>query len=257
VVEQVSELAKTYKEIVLSGINLGRWGRDPGANSGMRLVGLVRRLLDETTVERLRLSSVEPMDFSDDLIGLLGSDVRLAQHVHAPLQSGSDAVLKRMKRRYRARHYADRVELARRTIPDAAIGADVMVGFPGETDSEFEESRAFIEAMPFTYLHVFTYSERPGTPAAAIQSQVPMPVRKERNRILRELAAKKNLEFRKRFVGRELSVVTLDDPLRALSSNYIPIQLAAPKSSNQILNIRVGSVEGNGVVEAGLLPVLN
>ena len=163
VVAQVRGLAARYREVVLSGINLGRWGREPG--STMRLAGLVRRLLAETDVERLRLSSVEPMDFSDDLLGLMTESPRIAKHVHAPLQSGCDTVLRRMHRKYRPRHYADRVTKARAWMPDAAIGADVMVGFPGETEAEFEDSRAFIDSLPFTYLHVFTYSERPGTPA--------------------------------------------------------------------------------------------
>src|SRR5206468_5057023 len=123
---------------------------------------LLLRLLTETDVARLRLSSVEPMDFSDDLQQLMADSPRIAQHVHAPLQSGSDRILRRMHRKYRSRHYADRLLKARVLMPDAAIGADVMVGFPGETDAEFEESRRFIESLPFTYLHVFTYSERPG-----------------------------------------------------------------------------------------------
>ena len=161
VVAQVRDLAARYCEVVLSGINLGRWGREPG--SSLRLADLIRRLLDETPIARLRLSSVEPMDWSDDLLGLVAASGRIAKHVHAPLQSGSDRVLRRMHRKYRPRHYADRILKARASMPDAAIGADVMTGFPGETDAEFEESRAFIESLPFTYLHVFTYSERPGT----------------------------------------------------------------------------------------------
>ena len=164
VVEQVRQLSKRYREVVLSGINLGRWGREPG--STMRLADLVRLLLAETEMERLRLSSVEPMDFSNDLLQLMADSPRIAKHVHAPLQSGSDAVLRRMHRKYRPRHYADRILRARALMPDAAIGADVMVGFPGETEAEFEQSRSFISSLPFTYLHVFTYSERPGTPAA-------------------------------------------------------------------------------------------
>src|SRR4029077_6468504 len=153
VVEQVRRLAGRYREVVLSGINLGRWGREPG--SRMRLADLLRRVLAETEVERLRLSAVEPMDFSDDLLGLMADSPRIAKHVHAPLQSGCDRTLRRMHRKYRPRHYADRGTKARTWMADAAIGADVMVGFPGETDAEFEESRAFMAALPFTYLHVF------------------------------------------------------------------------------------------------------
>jgi len=247
VVEQVRGLATRYREIVLSGINLGRWGREPGSSS--RLVGLIRRLLAETDVERLRLSSVEPMDFSDDLLGLMAESPRIAKHVHAPLQSGSDQVLRRMHRKYRPRHYADRVRKARQWMPDAAIGADVMVGFPGETDSEFEDSRQFIESMPFTYLHVFTYSERPGTPAAESAGQVPVRVRKDRNRVLRELAAEKNLAFRGSMVGRTLSAVTLHETGTALSGNYLKVELAAPRAANLLLDLRIGGVSGGGLRE--------
>ena len=260
VVEQVRALAARYREIVLSGINLGRWGREPG--SRMRLADLVRRLLDETGVERLRLSSVEPMDFSGDLLGLMAAEPRIAPHVHAPLQTGSDRILRLMHRKYRPRHYADRVLEARRLMPDAAIGADVMVGFPGETDADFEENRRFIAEMPFTYLHVFTYSERPGTPAAASAGHVPMPVRKERNRILRELGAAKNLDFRRRMIGKTLSVVTLEHERAALSGNYLKVELAAPRAANLLLDVEIAAVTKAGLAEAGratspgVLPVL-
>lgn len=248
VVEQVRGLARRYREVVLSGINLGRWGREPG--SSLRLAGLVRLLLAETEVERLRLSSVEPMDFSDDLLGLMAESTRIARHVHAPLQSGSDKVLRRMHRKYRPRHYAERVMKARAWMPDAAIGADVMVGFPGETDSEFEDSRQFIESLPFTYLHVFTYSERPGTPAAENADPVPMRVRKERNRVLRELAAAKNLAFRESMVGRTLSAVTLHETGTALSGNYLKVELAAPREPNLLVDLRIGGVASGGLREA-------
>jgi threonylcarbamoyladenosine tRNA methylthiotransferase MtaB len=245
VIEQVRHLGERYREVVLSGINLGRWGRD--LEGRMRLADLVRRLLEETGVERLRLSSVEPMDFSDSLLGLMASSPRMAQHVHAPLQTGSDTVLRRMHRKYRPRHYEDRIRKARALMPDAAIGADVMVGFPGESDAEFDDNCAFIESLPFTYLHVFTYSERPGTPAAAAPDHVPMPVRKERNRILRELAARKNREFRERMVGKKLSVVTLEQAGMALSSNYLKVELAAPREPNRIVEVEIA-----GLTEAGL-----
>jgi threonylcarbamoyladenosine tRNA methylthiotransferase MtaB len=246
VVEQVRGLAKKYREVVLSGINLGRWGREPG--SRMRLADLLRLLLAETDVERLRLSSVEPMDFSDDLLALMANSPRIARHVHAPLQSGSDRVLRRMHRKYRPRHYADRVQKAREWMPDAAIGADVMVGFPGETDAEFEESRQFIAGLPFTYLHVFTYSERPGTPAAEAPNSVPMPVRKERNRVLRELAAEKNVAFRRQMVGRTISAVTLHESDAALSENFLRITVTGGHEPNRMVDISV-----HGLTESGLL----
>jgi threonylcarbamoyladenosine tRNA methylthiotransferase MtaB len=255
VVAQVRNLAARYREVVLSGINLGRWGREPGSQPGSmtRLADLIHRLLDETPIQRLRLSSIEPMDWSDDLLHLVASSPRIAKHVHAPLQSGSDRVLRRMHRKYRPRHYEDRVLKARAAMPDAAIGADVMTGFPGETEAEFEESRAFIASLPFTYLHVFTYSERPGTPAASAD-QVPMEVRRERNRILRELAAMKNLEFRRRMLGRVLSVVTLTDG--ALSDNFLKVELATPRPANQLIDLQIGSVTAGGLREHSALAVL-
>lgn len=254
VVEQVRNLAARYREVVLSGIHLGRWGREPG--SQMRLADLLLRLLSETEIARLRLSSVEPMDFSDDLLGLMAESPRIAKHVHAPLQSGSDRVLRRMRRKYRPRHYSDRILKARRLMPDAAIGADVMSGFPGETEAEFEENRAFIESLPFTYLHVFTYSERPGTPAAEMPDQVPIPVRKNRNRILRELGAKKNLEFRQSMLGRKLSAVTLEEPRTALSDNYLKVELEAVQPPNELIEVEIGGLTETGLRQARLLRII-
>jgi threonylcarbamoyladenosine tRNA methylthiotransferase MtaB len=245
VVAQVAMLAPRYSEVVLSGINLGRWGREAGHT--MRLVDLLRRILAETDIARVRLSSVEPMDFSDDLLGLMASEDRIAKHVHAPLQSGSDTILRRMHRKYRPRHYADRLAKARALMPDAAIGADVMTGFPGETDELFEESRAFIDSMPFTYLHVFTYSERPGTPAATMPGAVPMPVRRERNRILRELAARKNREFRERLLGTELTAVTMEPPGLALTSNFLRVELDLPWAPNRLVRLRASALTAEGL----------
>ncbi|MEO5925433.1 MAG: tRNA (N(6)-L-threonylcarbamoyladenosine(37)-C(2))-methylthiotransferase MtaB [Bryobacteraceae bacterium] len=254
VVAQVRDLGSRYREVVLSGINLGRWGRDlPGQ---MRLVDLVRRLLAETSVERLRLSSVEPMDFSDTLLSLMAESGRIAQHVHAPLQSGSDTVLRRMHRKYRPKHYADRIFKARALMPQCAVGADVMTGFPGETDAEFEDSRAFIESLPFTYLHVFTYSARPGTPAADAPGQVPMPVRKQRTKILRELGEAKSQAFRASIVGQRISVVSLESGNFGLSENYLKVAFAHPRVANRIEDIRVGGLTTDGLFETGSLQVL-
>jgi threonylcarbamoyladenosine tRNA methylthiotransferase MtaB len=253
VVEQVRALAAKYREVVLSGINLGRWGRD--LDSRLRLVHLVRRLLEETPVERLRLSSVEPMDFSGELIELMAASPRIAPHVHAPLQSGSDRVLRRMHRKYRPRHYAGRIAAARAAMPDCAVGADVMTGFPGETDAEFEESRAFIESLPFTYLHVFTYSERPGTPAAD-SPQVPHEIRKHRTHVLREVSRRKNLEFRRSMIGRTLSAVTIEDGTIALSGNYLKIRLAKAREPNRLVDVAIGGLSPEGLLEAGALAVL-
>ncbi|MCU1328469.1 MAG: MiaB-like tRNA modifying enzyme [Bryobacterales bacterium] len=245
VVGQVRMLAGKYKEVVLSGINLGRWGREAG--SEMRLPDLLQRLLGETEIARIRLSSVEPMDFSDDLLGLMAESPRIANHVHAPLQSGSDKILRLMHRKYRPKHYADRLAKARALMPDAGIGADVMTGFPGETEELFEESRQFIAAMPFTYLHVFTFSERPGTPAAEMAGAVPIPVRKDRNRVLRELAAAKNAAFRESLLGREVNAVTMEPAGLALTENFIHAQLDLPYAANRLVTLRPRALTAHGV----------
>src|SRR5207248_3575359 len=143
--------------------------------------------------------------------------------------------------------FRSRVTKARQWMPDAAIGADVMVGFPGETDELFEESRQFIAAMPFTYLHVFTYSERPGTPAATMPGAVPIRVRKDRNRVLRELANEKNAAFRHSLLGRELTAVTLDPPGIALTDNYIKATLDMPYTPNRLVRLRPRALNEHGV----------
>jgi threonylcarbamoyladenosine tRNA methylthiotransferase MtaB len=213
------------------------------------------------------------MDWSQDLFELLASEPRIAQHVHLPLQSGSDSVLKRMFRKYRTRHYASRIAIAHALMPDAAIGADVMTGFPGETDAEFAETCAFIESLPFTYLHVFTYSERPGTPASLEPSRecnerysmparsdfggpVPIPVRQERTRILREISDKKNLEFRRRMLGKTLSAVTLEQKGMAMTSNFLKVEMAREREPNQIIALPIGAVTAAGLKEHSPFMVL-
>ncbi len=234
-IEEANALvAAGYREIVLSGINLGQWGRE--FQPQQRFEDLLRSLLEFTDIEKIRISSVEPMDWSDRLIALVAGSRRIAKHAHVPLQSGSDPVLRRMHRRYRPWHYAEKIRKIREAMPEAAIGADVMAGFPGETDELFEESRSFIERLPFTYLHVFTYSSRPGTPSAAMPDQVPVEIARDRNRVLRELAAQKNLEFRRGLVGRTLDVITLhngdEESTEALSDNYLKVRFAGQHAPN-------------------------
>ncbi len=251
VIEEANALVSAgYREIVLSGINLGRWGRD--FEPQQRFEQLIRALLQHTGIEKIRISSVEPMDWSDDLITLAATSPRIARHAHVPLQSGSDRILRRMHRKYRPWHYAEKIRKIYEAMPDAAIGADVMVGFPGETDELFEESRSFIEHLPFTYLHVFTYSSRPGTPSAAMPDQVPVHVARERNRILRELAAQKNLAFRRKFLGKALDVITLqtgdDEWTEALSDNYLKVRLAGRHAANQIFTAEITAVTDEELV---------
>lgn len=253
IVEQVRNLSARYSEVVLTGINLGRWGREQG--SYLRLADLLRLLLAETDIGRLRLSSVEPMDFTDDLMQFMADSPRIAKHVHAPLQSGSDTVLRRMHRKYRPRHYEDRIWKARKWMPEAAIGADVMVGFPGETEAEFEQTRAFIERLPFTYLHIFPYSERPGTPAAERTDQVALPVRRARGRILRDLGLAKNAAFRRSMLGRTLPAVTLQDSTSAMTTNYLKVDLANRRLPRELIDVEIGGVSETGLRERALFPM--
>jgi threonylcarbamoyladenosine tRNA methylthiotransferase MtaB len=223
ILDEVNALVEAgYREVVISGINLGRWGRDlpyppelqgrgrPTANYQRRFEFLVRSILLQTSLQKLRISSVEPMDWSDQLIQLIAESPRVAKHAHVPMQSGSDRILRRMHRKYRPWHYREKIEKIRAAMPTAAIGADVMVGFPGEGDADFAETRRMVEDLPFTYLHVFTYSPRPGTPASTMRDQVPVHIARERNRILRELAAKKKLAFMRSFIGKPLEAITLN-----------------------------------------------
>jgi len=254
VIEQVEDLASRYCEVVLSGINLGRWGRDlPG---DFRFVDLLRKILAETAVRRLRISSVEPMDWSQDLFELVASEPRIARHVHLPLQSGSDSVLKRMFRKYRTRHYASRIAIAHTLMPDTAIGADVMTGFPGETHAEFAETCEFIESLPFTYLHVFTYSERPATDAVTHGNAVPVAIRQERTKILREISDRKNLAFRRRMIGKTLSAVTLEQRGMALTSNFLKVEMAAERPANEIVELDIGALSQAGLKENNPLLIL-
>jgi len=239
-----------YREVVISGINLGRWGRDLRPQA--RFPHLVRAILERTTLERLRISSVEPMDWSDELIALVAGLPRIAKHAHVPLQSGSDKVLRRMHRKYRPWHYADRVRRIRGAMPQAAIGADVMVGFPGETKEEFDATRRMIEELPFTYLHVFTYSARPGTPAASAPDQVPVAIARERNAILRKIGAAKKLDFMRSFVGAKVSAITLSafdgGHTEALSDNYLKVLVRGRHLPNRWMEVDVESISDDALV---------
>ena len=246
VAEQVRELEQEgYQEIVLSGINLGSYGRD--LDPRISFLGLLERLLKETAIARLRISSIEPMDVSPRLIRLVAQEPRMARHFHIPLQSGCDRILRLMNRRYWTSQYAERILAIREQMPDAGIGADVMAGFPGETDQDHAASASFIESLPLTYLHVFPFSARPDTPAATSLRQVNGRVAHERGREIRSLAARKRQAFLDAQIGHKLSAVTLDEfeaggPV-ALSSNYLKIVLPGSNlPPNTLLDIHVGRV---------------
>jgi len=242
------------REIVLSGINLGTYGRDLTPRTDFE--SLLRRILDETSVERLRISSIEPLDVTQDLIDLFAATDRIAQHFHMPLQSASNRILAAMHRWYRAEHYARRVELIRERLPHAAIGADVITGFPGESEADHAASMSFIESLPFTYLHVFSFSKRPGTKAASLSNEVPAAIIKPRARELRALSEEKSAAFRHSQLGRTLRVLTLrrddsaaevspGDATPALSANYLKLRLRGSFPANLWLNVCISDEVGN------------
>jgi threonylcarbamoyladenosine tRNA methylthiotransferase MtaB len=240
VVSEMQRLADSgFREMVLSGINLGAYGRD--LSPRIEFLELLRRILDETPVQRLRISSIEPLDVTADLIDLFASTDRIAPHFHMPLQSASDRILAAMHRWYRAEHYSRRVELIRERLPNAAIGADIITAFPGETDSDHAATLRFIEDRPFTYLHVFSYSRRPGTKAASFQNHLPGGIIKVRARELRALAEAKSAAFRKSQIGRTLQLLTLrrgpahTHSTPALSENYLSVELPLVLPPNQFV----------------------
>jgi threonylcarbamoyladenosine tRNA methylthiotransferase MtaB len=246
VVAEVHKLvAAGAKEIVLSGINLGAYGRD--FSPRVELAAVVRRILDETSVDQLRFSSIEPQDVTEDFVALAASSPRIAPHFHVPLQSGSDNVLKSMHRWYRANHYAERIHLIRRLIPHAAIGADVIAGFPGETEADFEATRALIESLPFTYLHVFSFSARPGTAAESHAAKVNENTIHERARILRALGRGKAAEFRGAQAARPVRALTLarcgPGYTEALTGNYLKVRIAGDWPANQWFETEVPAEE--------------
>ena len=266
VLSEIRRLSESgFREIVLSGINLGTYGRD--LTPRIEFLSLLRQILDETAVERLRISSIEPLDVTEDLIELFASNGRLAPHFHMPLQSASDGILAAMHRWYRAEHYSRRVELIRDLISHAAIGADVLTGFPGESDEDHAATLRFVEQRSFTYLHVFSYSSRPGTKAATFTNHVPGHIMKRRARELRALGERKSAEFRQSQIGRTLRVLTLhrsanDDAARtpALSGNYLSVMIPQVLPHNQWLTVCAVHADGKhllglpqGVTEVAVL----
>ena len=229
-------IASGAKEIVLSGINLGAYGRDLAPRASLAKV--IQCVLKETSLERLRFSSIEPQDVTEDFVAQAAASPRIARHFHIPLQSGSDRILRGMHRWYRAGHYAERVALIRRLLPDASIGADVIVGFPGETQDDFSATLDFISALPLSYLHVFSFSERPGTAAETLDApRVPGHVIRERARTLRGLSDKRASEFRASQAGSVERVITLarggDNWTEALTGNYLKVRLAGGYAPNE------------------------
>lgn len=231
------------KEIVLSGINLGSYGRD--LSPRVMLGDVVRRILDETTIEQIRFSSIEPQDITEEFVAFVAASDRIAPHFHVPLQSGSDRILRAMHRWYRAAHYAERIQLVRRNLPHAGIGADVIVGFPGETRDEFDATCDLIASLPLTYLHVFSFSARPGTQAVDRADPVPADEIRERARSLRGLGEKKSSEFRESQAGRSVRALTLartgDNWTEALTGNYLKVRIEGCHPANEWHDVAIRS----------------
>ena len=240
--------AQGYREMVLTGIHLGHYGRDlaPAAS----LPGLLASLLDLDLPVRYRLSSLEPTEISDELLRVMAGSAAVMPCLHIPLQSGDDRILKRMNRRYPAATFATVVENCLRHLPDAAIGVDVLVGFPGEDDDAFANTYRLLDGLPVTSLHVFPYSKRPGTPAAAMAGQVAKAVKEERVALLRDLDHKKRVAFALRHLGtvrRVLVEAPRGGRLRGFTENYIPVGFTGdPGLVNQLVDVRLEAI-GDGM----------
>jgi threonylcarbamoyladenosine tRNA methylthiotransferase MtaB len=230
VMEQVRGLADAgYLEIVLTGIHLGGYGQDLAPKTD--LTSLAETIAASGLVTRLRLSSLDPREVPERLLDLIAASDVICPHLHICAQAGDDGVLKQMRRNYDTAYYRDLLTRARERLPDAALGSDIVVGFPGETDAAFEGSRDFFASLPLTYFHVFPYSERRGTAAALLPGRVAEPVKKTRARRMRELGARKNEAFCRQFVGRRMSVL-VEEKIdkrsgchRGFTRNYLPVMV--------------------------------
>jgi threonylcarbamoyladenosine tRNA methylthiotransferase MtaB len=221
VLRRMDRLAESgYKEVVLTGVHLASYGRDIGINLLRLLIEVERAKI----MKRIRLSSLDPADTTDDLIGFVAESETICPSFHIALQSGDANVLKRMRRRYKPEGFLRCTNLIREKIPDAAIGTDIMVGFPGETDEEFENTYNLVRDSALTYFHVFPYSKRKNTPAASMTNQVHPGALKERSRLLRELGVKKKQEFSRRFIGRRFPVL-VEKGARGTTPNYISVHI--------------------------------
>jgi threonylcarbamoyladenosine tRNA methylthiotransferase MtaB len=209
-----------YKEVVLTGVHIASYGRD----IGISLLELLRKIESEKILKRVRLTSLDPADISDDLINFVADSETICPQFHVALQSGDGEVLKRMRRRYKPKQFLYCTDLIRRMTPDAAIGTDVMVGFPGETDEEFQNSFNLLKESAVTYFHVFSYSKRKNTPAATMPNQIHPRLIKERSRILRELGHEKKSGFYRSFIGRTLPVL-VERGEKGTTPNYISVRI--------------------------------
>lgn len=243
---------KGFQEIVLTGVHLGTYGRKRKGH--MRLVDLLRRIVDIPGLGRVRLSSIEPMFFERAIVSLAAGSKVFAHHFHIPLQSGSDRILRRMRRPYKASRFRELVRYIQNEIPDAGIGTDVLVGFPGETDSDFLETRDLIRELPLAYLHVFPFSPREGTEAFSMPGRIPSETVKNRQGVMMEISREKSVSFRRRYIGRVLPAITLSREEEqgssiVLTGNYIHAKVSAHSlPPNRLVEVRIEEVKTDGTL---------
>ena len=251
VIGQVRALDRSgYKEIVLCGVHLGGYGRD--LSSKTTLTSLMERILSETEIPRIRLSSIEPREITDELMGLMASEDRICRHLHIPLQSGDDDMLRRMNRNYTVEFFGDLVSKIHGEIEDVGIGCDVMVGYPGEEERHFGNTCQLIGRLPITYLHVFAYSPRSGTVAAGLKETVKGDVKRERSEAIRALGEKKNMAFKERYIGRVVDILVEEDRddltglLKGYTGNYLKVLLTSeceePSFVNEVVGVRLSGM---------------
>ncbi len=254
IIKQVEDLtAEGYQEVVLSGVHLGTYGKD--LTPSINLTRLLENILDKTRIRRVRLSSIEPMDIPEGLIDLIASTDRICRHLHIPLQSGSPRILQAMNRDYTPDDYKDLILRIEGKIKGIGIGTDIIAGLPGEGEEDFLATMRLIAELPFSYLHVFPYSIRPGTSAGCMDRQIPERIKKERCKRLRDLGSKKNLAFKRQHIGLTLEVLIEKEEdketglLRGLSENYLRVLLEGEDSlKNKIVEVMVEGLKGDNLL---------
>jgi threonylcarbamoyladenosine tRNA methylthiotransferase MtaB len=251
VLQSIDMLSRAgYHEVVLTGIHIGAYGQD--LSPAVSLSGLMERIERKKFIDRVRISSIEPFELTGDIIQRVAESDIFCRHFHVPLQSGDDAILKKMRRPYSARDFNELIKNINCTIPDAAIGVDTLIGFPGENKSAFENTYELIAELPISYLHVFPFSARPGTPAAKFGDQLDPAIIKKRCSRMRQLGHQKRLKFYSRFTGQTLPVLieTKRDGsnglLKGISSNYLPVFVDGDDDlQNKIVEVKIEKLEGD------------
>jgi threonylcarbamoyladenosine tRNA methylthiotransferase MtaB len=255
VLERSSTLARAgYREIVFTGVHLGSWGQD--LSPARDLPSLVHRIRDKGTIGRLRLSSVEPLEVTPELIACLREPTILCPHLHIPLQSGDNRILAAMGRHYTGEYFRDLVNCLVTEMPSLAVGVDVMAGFPGESDKEFENTLSLLRDLPVAYLHVFPYSDRPGTAASGLPGKVEEPVRTKRAAALRDLGLAKREAFARKFIGTRQVVLVEEGRdrktgrLKGFTGNYIPVILrdGGKDVINRIIEVSIESADAGTAI---------